>query len=265
MRREETKGRPAEIRHQELARRLWEARLRRHPIRRLTIEWPDMTVDDAYAIQDQLIEFYRVAGDRPIGFKLGFTSTEMRRAMGVQDPNYGILLASMIQPSPAQARKEWIHPRVEPEIAVRVGRELSGSSLNRAQVAAAIAAVAPALEIVDSRYEHFRFTFLDNTADNSSAAGFVLGDWQDASGVDWECLGVTLSDGTQEYTGFSAAVMGSPVAAVSWLVGELARRGRFLPAGSVILTGGMTAPMTLSPGNRIEGNFGSLGVLVIHG
>lgn len=254
----------AGARHRELARRLWEARLRRRPIQRLTVEWPDMTVDDAYMIQDQLIQFYLAAGDRPVGFKLGFTSAEMRCAMGIQDPNYGILMESMIQSSPARARDEWIHPRVEPEIAVRVECELSGSGLNRAQIAAAIVAVAPALEIVDSRYEHFRFTFLDNTADNSSAAGVVLGQWQDASKVELENLGVTLRNGVQEWTGFSTAVMGSPVTAVFWLVGELARRGRSLPAGSVVLTGGMTAPMMLSPGSRIEGDFGSLGTLVIH-
>ncbi|HEY8341985.1 MAG TPA: fumarylacetoacetate hydrolase family protein [Calditerricola sp.] len=253
----------ATMRHKQLARRLWEARLKRCPIPPLTDEWPDMTEDDAYAIQDHLIAFYRAAGDRPVGFKLGFTSAAMRRAMGIDRPNYGILTASMVHVSPAEAREDWIHPRVEPEIAVRVGHELSGFELNRDQVAAAIVAVAPALEIVDSRYQDFRFTFLDNTADNSSAAGVVLGEWQEAQRVDLERLGVTLRDGSQAITGSSADVMGSPAAAVAWLVAELARRGRSLPAGSVVLTGGMTAPLALSPGSRIEGDFGPLGRVVV--
>lgn len=222
-----------------------------------------MTVNDAYAIQDQLIEFHLAAGDRPIGFKLGFTSEEMRRAMGIGYPNYGILTASMVQVSPAKGRDEWIHPRVEPEIALRLGRELSGAELSRDQVAAAVTGVAPALEIVDSRYRDFRFTFLDNTADNSSAAGVVLGEWQDPAGVSFESLRVTLSDGSQEFTGVSTAVMGSPLAAVSWLAAELARFGRSVPTGSVVLTGGMTAPLVLNPGSRVGGDFGWLGTVVI--
>ncbi|MBT9282577.1 MAG: fumarylacetoacetate hydrolase family protein [Hydrogenibacillus schlegelii] len=253
------------IPHRDLARRLWEARLRRSPISPLTEEWPEMTVDDAYAIQDHLIAFYRAAGDRPVGFKLGFTSAAMRRALGVEQPNYGVLMASMLRSSPVRALESFIHPRVEPEIAVRVHRELYGSDLDEAQVKGAIEAVAPALEIVDSRYEHFRFTFLDNTADNSSAAGVVLGEWREASDVDLERLSVVLSDGSREWRGSSADVMGSPVKAVAWLSGELARRGRSLPAGSVILTGGMTAPLPLRPGSRVVGNFGNLGTLVIHG
>ncbi|CCQ92239.1 2-oxopent-4-enoate hydratase [[Clostridium] ultunense Esp] len=251
------------VRHQEFAKLLWEARLKRNPIKPLTALWPDMTVDDAYAIQNWLIQFYLANGDRPVGFKLGFTSLEMRRAMGIHDSNYGILLASMIQLSPAKANDNLIHPRVEPEIAMRIGYRLSGTDITLARVRDAITHVAPALEIVDSRFEHFRFTFLDNTADNSSAAGVVLGEWRDISHVDPDRLWVKMSDGVQEVEGFSTAVMGSPLAAVSWLVAERTRRGHPLPGGSVILTGGMTAPFVLSPGTRIEGDFGPLGQVVL--
>lgn len=253
----------SEIRHQEFAKMLWEARLKRNPIKPLTDLWPDMTVDDAYAIQNRLIQFYLAEGDRPVGFKLGFTSLEMRRAMGIHDSNYGILLASMIQLSPAKANDNLIHPRIEPEIAVRFGYKLPGTGITSAKVKDLITHVAPALEIVDSRFEHFRFTFLDNTADNSSAAGVVLGEWQDISHVDLESLWVKMSDGDQEVKGFSTAVMGSPLEAVSWLMTELTRRGHPLPGGSVILTGGMTAPFVLSPGTRIEGDFGPLGRVVL--
>lgn len=242
---------------------LWEARLKRNPIKPLTDLWPEMTVDDAYAIQNKLIQFYLANGDHPVGFKLGFTSPEMRRAMGIHDSNYGILLASMIQLSPARVDDNLIHPRIEPEIAVRIGYRLSGTDVTLAKVRDAITHVAPALEIVDSRFEQFRFTFLDNTADNSSAAGVVLGEWQDISHVDLESLWVKMSDGVHEVKGFSTAVMGSPLEAVSWLVVERTRRGHLLPGGSVILTGGMTAPFILSPGTRIEADFGPLGRVVL--
>ncbi|WP_448508142.1 2-keto-4-pentenoate hydratase [Immundisolibacter sp.] len=229
----------------------------------LSDDFPDLAETDAYAIQAELL---RRKGGTRAGYKLGFTSAAMREQMGVDHPNCGVLLAGMRLAEPHLPAGALIQPRVEPEIAILLARDLRGADLTPEQVAAATAAVLPAIEVVDSRYRDYRFKSVDNIADNSSAARYVLGAPRALSDVgDLRLVGVLLSiDGVPVDQGIGASALGSPLAAVAWLVAHLCARGEGLRAGEVVLTGGLTRAYALLPGQTACAEFGSgLGSVVL--
>lgn len=230
----------------------------------LSSDFPDLTEADAYAIQAELL---RLKGSARAGYKLGFTSAAMREQMGVDHPNSGVLLADMRLAAPRLPPGALIQPRVEPEIAILLARDLRGADVTPEQVAAATAAVLPAIEVVDSRYRDYRFKSVDNIADNSSAARYVLGAPRALSDAgDLRLVGVLLSiDGVPVDQGLGAAALGSPLAAVAWLAGHLSARDESLRAGEVILTGGLTRAHALNPGQTACAEFGAgLGSLLLH-
>lgn len=230
----------------------------------LSGDFPDLTEADAYMIQAELL---RLKGGVRAGYKLGFTSAAMREQMGVDHPNSGVLLADMRLPEQRLPAGVLIQPRIEPEIAILLGRDLHGAQLTPEQVAAATAAVLPAIEVVDSRYRDYRFKSVDNIADNSSAARYLLGAPRALSGVgDLRLVGVLLSiDGVLVDQGLGVAALGSPLAAVAWLAGHLSTRGEGLQAGEVVLTGGLTRAYALGPGQTACAEFGAgLGSLLLH-
>ncbi|HHC08540.1 MAG TPA: 4-oxalocrotonate decarboxylase [Actinobacteria bacterium] len=232
-----------------LAHRLHDARLRRRPIGRLTDEVP-LDEELAYRIQAEGIRLRLEDGERIVGAKLGFTSRAMRRAMGVDHPNYGILTDAMACTSPVSP-STFIHPKVEPEIAFLLEADL-GPHATTADVLAATAAVAPCLEIVDSRFRDFSFTALDNIADDSSAAGFVLGPRVPVP-EDLRLVGVVLEvDGEVAATAAGAAAADHPATAVAWAARRLAAAGTPLEAGMLVISGGLTAPVDLVPGRRVR-------------
>lgn len=246
------------------AERLDEAERTRRPIGRLTDERPDLTLADAYRIQAALVRRRLERGERRVGAKLGFTSLAMRRALGVDEPNGGWLTEAMLLDGPAVALDVLIHPKVEPEIAFLLDRDLVGPTTTAVHVIAATAAVVLCLEIVDSRYEAFLFRAADNVADNSSAARLVLGSrLVEPRTVDLAEIGVVFSaDGQVVATAAGAAVDGHPAAAVAWLVRHLARRGEGLRAGDIVISGGLTAPVDLRPGTVVHveaARFGEVG------
>ncbi len=247
----------------QLAGRLHQAAVDRLCATPLSDEFPHLDEADAYAIQDALV---RLKGGVRSGYKLGFTSAAMRQQMGVDSPNSGVLLDSMRLTSPVLAAGVLIQPRVEPEIAILLKHDLDGRELTPEHVARATAAVMPAIEVVDSRYADYRFKTVDNIADNSSAARYLLGAPRALADVDdLQLLGVQLSiDGVVVDQGLGAAALGSPLAAVAWLARHLAERGARLQAGQVILTGGLTRAHALSPGQTALAEFGGgLGNLVL--
>ncbi|HWP63088.1 MAG TPA: fumarylacetoacetate hydrolase family protein, partial [Candidatus Binatia bacterium] len=200
-------------------------------------------------------------GERIVGAKLGFTSVAMRRALGVETPNFGWLTDAMLLDGPAVPLGALIHPKVEPEIAFLLGRDLAGPGVTAAHVLAASEAVVLCLEIVDSRYEGFRFRAPDNIADDSSAARLVLGGRLAAPrSIDLAGLGVVLSaDGIVVATATGAAAEGHPAAAVAWLANQLAGDGRGLRAGDIVIAGGLTAPVDLRPGTVVTAEAARLG------
>lgn len=244
-----------------LAERLHRAERERRPIPRLTGERPALSIPDAYRVQAALVERRLAEGERLIGAKLGFTSRAMREALGVGEPNFGWLTDAMLIHDGLVRSDALIHPKVEPEIAFRLGRDLAGPSVGVGEVLAATAAVTACLEVVDSRYEGFRFLAPDNVADDSSAARLVLGRRAVTPGdLDLALLGVVLwVDGAIVATAAGAAAEGHPAGAVAWLVRRLAADGRGLRAGDVVISGGLTAPFDLRPGTTMTVEIDRLG------
>jgi 2-oxo-3-hexenedioate decarboxylase len=245
-----------------LADVLHAAEAERRAVPMLSADHPELDVAGAYAVQRHNVERRLAAGDRPIGFKLGLTSRAKQLAMGVEDPLWGHLTAGLLHPEeqPLDLGR-FIHARVESEIAFLLGRDLDGATATTASVLAACEGVFPALEILDSRYADFRFTLADVIADNASAAGVVCGGRLLAPGAldvqleGWSCA--TTARWSTPRPGRRSA--GIPPQAVAWL----AREAGHLPAGSIVLSGGLTAPVTLQPGSVVSAEFTSLGSVTL--
>lgn len=246
----------------EQAERIWRAANEGHTIPPLTEDHPDLSVDDAYTIQDEVLGRRTAAGERITAAKLGLTSRAKQAQMGVSEPLYGWMTDAMRHdPSEPVDLAGYAQPRVEPEVALITGTELAGPGVTAAHVLAATAAVAPALDILDSRFAGYRFTLVDVTADNASAGGYVLGA-EAPVGADLRVTGCVFErNGSLVATAAGAAVMESPAAAVAWFVRKLAERGRVLSAGTVVLAGAWTEAVTLEPGDRVAASFDRLGTV----
>jgi 2-keto-4-pentenoate hydratase len=154
---------------------------------------------------------------------------------------------------------DYIQPRAEPEVAFVMGSELSGPDVTTAEVIAATHAIAPAIDILDSRFSGYRFTLADVTADNSSAAAFALGEAVEPRG-DLRVTGCVFEkNGELVATAAGAAVMEHPAAAVAWFVRKLHERGKTLPAGMTVLAGAWTAAVPIEPGDRLRATFDRIG------
>lgn len=211
---------------------------------------------EAYAVQDALIVRRLDRGERLTGFKLGFTSLAKMRQMGVADLIHGRLTDRMEIPDGGRYDiSGLIHPRVEPEVAFLLGSTLRPG----ADPLAAVAAVAPALEVIDSRYDGFRFSLPEVIADNTSAAAYAVGPWGEpgaASGLG--NLGVLLElDGRPVETGSTAAILGHPLRALA----AAARLAGSLEPGTVILAGAATAAVPLPPGAHVRASVTGLGAV----
>ena len=254
---------PPAVDHAAAAATLHAARRERRSVPMLTQRWPHLTLDDAYRIQELGLQLREADGERTVGGKLGFTSAAMRAAMGVDSPNSGWVTDAMRRHDGVVDLGELVHPKTEPEIAFVLGQPLRAPATS-ADVLRATAAVAPCLEIVDSRYHGFRFTALDNVADDSSAGAFVLGDPLPLGDVDLRTCGVVLEvDGALVATAAGAAVLDHPAAAVAWMVNDV--RERHLEAGDLVLSGGLTAPVDLQPGTTVRVTIDRLGSAELRG
>ncbi|MEU7072397.1 fumarylacetoacetate hydrolase family protein [Streptomyces narbonensis] len=210
-------------------------------------------IEEAYAVQEALVARRLARGERITGFKLGFTSRAKMRQMGVSDLIHGRLTDRMETPDGGRLDTSGlIHPRVEPEVAFLLGDALRPG----ADPMTAVAAVAPALEVIDSRYDGFRFSLPEVIADNTSAAAYAVGTWSAPSDLD--NLGVLLElDGRLAQAGSTAAILGNPLralAAAARLAGELA-------PGTVILAGAATAAVPLPPGTHVRATVAGLGTV----
>lgn len=224
-------------------------------------------IGDGYAIQAALVAKQVAAGDRVIGAKLGLTSKAKQKTMGIDEPAYGVVLASTLLPSEeAVDLGRFIHPRVEPEIVFRMGASLAGPGVGIPDVLAATESIGCGFEVIDSRYANFKFTLPDVVADNTSAAGVVLGPtWVAPSSIpDLALVGVLLeADGVQVATAAGAAILGHPAGAVAVLANWLGARGLALEPGWLVMSGGMTDAVPLAAGHSVTATFAYLGSLTV--
>jgi len=233
---------------------------------KITGDHPDMDWDDAYAIQDAILQRKLARGARVVGLKAGLTSHAKMQQMGVTDPVFGFLVDEFVVTEGATVdTRELIHPKVEPEIAFVLKTALKGPGCHIGSVLAATDFVLPGIEVIDSRYRDFKFDLKSVVADNTSAARFVVGGRalrpQD---VDLRTVGLVLEKNGQPVAlGAGAAVLGHPAAAIAALANHLGRRGQEIPAGSVILSGGATEAVSVTAGDsvtlRVQG-MGSVGL-----
>jgi 2-oxo-3-hexenedioate decarboxylase len=251
----------------DIARRLDEAQQCVRPINKVTDEHPSMEWEDAYAIQDELRAFKVGRGISVTGLKMGFTSLAKMDQMGVHEPIYGFLTDERALTNDSELSTQGlIHPKIEPEVAFLTRYDLRGPGCHIGAVLAATQAVIPALEIIDSRYEAYRFDLKSVVADNTSAAGYVLGDRHaDIADLDLKNLGVVVEkNGAVVSLASGAAVLGHPAQSVATLANMLARRGDFIPAATLILTGGLTEAVAVHPGDVIEARFQNIGNLTLN-
>lgn len=226
----------------------------------LTDDHPQMTMDDAYRVQEVLVERHLEGGKKLVGRKIGLTSKAVQRQVGIDQPDYGVLFDTHVFENGATLSREkerMILPRVEAELGFILDRDLSGPGLTATQVLASSRAVFPSFEVVDSRVKDWKIKISDTIADNSSSWGIVLGDrLVDPLGMDLSTVGLVLErDGEALGTGAGAAVLGHPALAVAWLGNKLAEYGVSLREGEYVMSGSFTAVIDAEPG-RYRASFG---------
>nr|AMK59590.1 2-keto-4-pentenoate hydratase [uncultured bacterium UPO76] len=245
-----------------LADELRAAARTRVPVAPLSARVPGLTAADAYAIQLENIRERRAAGAVIRGHKVGLTSRAMQEMLGVREPDYGHLLDDMLLADGSTVPIErFVQPRVEVEIAFRLGRTLKGPGVEAGDVLAATDAVAPSIEIIDSRIADWKIGLTDTIADNASSAAVVTGRWillREAPPLGGIAAELML-DGTLEASGRGADVLGDPARAVAWLANALAAFDTALEAGHVVMPGSCTKAITVRAGSRVEGRFAGLG------
>ncbi|WP_028935720.1 2-keto-4-pentenoate hydratase [Pseudonocardia spinosispora] len=240
-----------------LATRLAEAEAGRTAIGRLTDQHPWLDIPAGYRVQREL----RTAAGPIAGWKLGVTSRAKQAQVGVSDPIYGFLpAAGALDMGAPLDTSALIQPRCEPEIVFVLGRDLAGPRVTAADVLAATSGVAVGIEVLDSRFRDYSFTMADVIADNTSASRFVVGAPRPEAGIDLRLVGVVFEhNGVVVATASGAASLGHPAAAVAWLARQLATEGEGLLAGQIVLSGGLTAAVPVTPGDVVTATIDRLG------
>jgi 2-keto-4-pentenoate hydratase len=246
------------------AARLAQAQQTCIPIDRLTAQFADLTVSDAYEIQLVNIRRRTDQGAVVRGHKVGLSSVAMQQMMNVDEPDYGHLLSDMfVAENAAIATATMCAPRAEVEIAFVLREGLPAPGCTVADVLRCTAFVCPALEIIDSRIRDWNLTLVDTIADNASSGLVVLGGRATpVDGLDLRTIGAALRiNGALVATGATGAVLGNPVTAVAWLANKVAQFGVSLEAGNVILPGSCTKAYDVAAGQTVRADFDQLGAV----
>ena len=246
----------------ELAAELADAERSRVPMVPLTSIHSDIDVVDAYEIQLINIRQRVAEGARVVGHKVGLSSEAMQKMMGVDEPDYGHLLADMevFEDKPVPAGR-FLYPRVEVEVGFILADDLPGAGCTEDDVLAATAAFAPSIELIDTRIKDWKIALCDTIADNASSAGFVLGkDRVSPKDIDIKGIDAVLTrNGEVVAEGRSDAVLGNPVTAVAWLARKVDSFGVRLKAGDIVLPGSCTRAIDARPGDEFVADFTGLG------
>ncbi len=240
---------------QRLGAFLHEAESGAYEVDKITGDLPDLSHADAYAIQGAILARKQAAGGTLAARKMGLTSFSKMKQMGVDSPIHGFLMADgAVTDGGSLPMKGLIHPKVEAEIAVTTTRELRGPGCTAADAQAAIGKAFAAIEVIDSRYRDFKFDLVSVIADNTSAARYVIGaKGVDAAALDLRAIELVLEkNGEVLATGTGAAVLGNPAESLAALVNMLAEQGQPLPAGTLVMTGGVTEAFAVVAGDEVR-------------
>lgn len=253
---------------EELARRLDESERTRRQIRQFSLEYPEITIEDAYAIQQKWVALKLGAGRTLKGHKIGLTSKAMQASSQIDEPDFGALLDDTFFADGAEIPfTRFIVPRVEVELAFVLGKPLGGPNCSIFEVLGAVDYVVPAIEIIDARIDQVdpqskvtRKVF-DTISDNAACAGIVLGGRPVRPlEIDLRWVAAVLyRNGELEESGVAAAVLNHPANGVAWLANKLAAHGVALAAGEIILGGSFTRPIAARPGDVFHADYRELG------
>jgi 2-keto-4-pentenoate hydratase len=232
------------------------------PLAPLSEIYPGLTTEQAYAIQSAWLEIKRQGNVHLVGHKIGLTSLAMQQQLGVDQPDYGFLLNTMVVPSgSALSYSDFIAPRIEPEIGFWLAKDIRGPGVTAEAVLDATRGVCAALELVDSRIANWRIKLVDTIADNASSSRVIISEHVVAPGeLDLAAEQVSLSrNGENVGSGNGAAVLGHPAEAVAWLANKLSEFGIALLAGQFVLPGAMCAAASAKAGETYSAAFTHLG------
>lgn len=252
---------------------LHHAELSRVQVPALTLSYPDMDLDDAYAVQQGWVERKRAQGRRVIGYKIGLTSRAMQMAMNIDTPDYGVLLDDMLFPNGSTIEvARFTDLRVEVEFAFVMKDPLFGEDVSLAQVLDATDYVVPALELIAARSFRtdpdtgYTRTVVDTIADNAANAGVVVGEVKRAPReIDLRWAGAMLFlNGEVEETGLGAGVLNHPAHGIQWVCRRFAPHGIGLEPGQLILSGSFTRPVIVRAGDHIRADYGPLGNIDVY-
>lgn len=254
--------------HAQAAAELLNAEQTRSQIGLINLQHPDMTMDDAYRIQNAIYNAKLEQGRKVIGWKIGLTSKAMQYALNIDIPDSGILFDDMLFETGSTVPKQrFIQPRIEVEIAFVMKSAIGGASVTRKDVIAATDYVAPSIEILDTRIlrsdpaSGTTRSVLDTISDNAANAGIVLGSEKHAiDAFDLRWVGaMACRDGEIEETGLGAGVLNDPVESVVWLAQRMAQYGLSIEPGQIILSGSFIRPVECPAGSNIHADFGNFG------
>lgn len=252
---------------QDFAAQLAQAEATKVGIDPLVVSDPDLTVDEAYYIQLENIKKKLEAGQKIVGKKIGLTSVAVQKMLGVDEPDYGHLLDTMVVENGGTIdTKDMLQPKVEGEIAFILKQDLKGPNVTAVDVIQATDYVVPALEIVDSRIQDWKISLRDTVSDNASSGLYVLGGKPTKlEDIDLELVGMALyQNGEVANTGVGAAALGNPVTCVAWLANRLADYDITLKAGEVILSGALSGMVVANPGDNFTARFAHLGQVSVN-
>lgn len=256
--------------HKACGEALFEAEKSCKQIGLLSQRFPQMDLDDAYAVQNHMLLARDAAGLRRVGWKIGLTSRAMQEALQIDTPDSGVLYDDMVFANGGTIPAgRFIQPRVEAEIAFILKADLVGPDVTREDVIAATDYVTPALELLDTRIlrkdpqSGAIRKVTDTISDNAANGGIVLGDGKfDPNTTDMRWMGCVLTrDGIVEETGLGAGVLNDPVTGIIWLVQRLAQYGQSLSAGDIVLSGSFIRPVEAPSGSRFHADYGPYGVV----
>ena len=250
------------------AQRLDTAERTRTQVEATTVQHPDMTVEDAYAIQSAWMDLKKEAGRTIAGYKIGLTSRTMQKSMNIDEPDYGTLLDDMVfeEGSSIEAAR-FLDPRVEVELAFILKKPLIGSQVSIFDVLRATEYVIPAVELIAARTFRihpetgYKRTVKDTISDNAANGGIIMGGRpMKPDSIDLRWVGALLySNGVIEESGVSAAVLNHPAKGIAWLAKKYAPHGIALEPGQIILAGSFTRPVKVQAGDSIHVDYGPMG------